>query len=152
MLKKRRKKRRMGMWDRKRRGKTEVTKGNRQGPVHPEAPERGLCVGKEGWGVINLAGPGCPGSTLGLFRWPSPSASSCCRHCLPLSVLKKPHRKRNVSVGRERSTSRFYGFLVSAGALTDGVTRPQKRDLRADVWKTKRVTALNFAVNLWSCV
>lgn len=43
----RHKKREMGKWDRKER-QTEVTKSNRQGPTHPEAPERGLCVGKVG--------------------------------------------------------------------------------------------------------
>lgn len=41
-----------------------MTKSNRHGPIHPEAPERGLCVGKEGRRVINLAGPGCPGCVV----------------------------------------------------------------------------------------
>lgn len=114
--------------------------------------ERPLCgkrgVGSHKSGLAWLSW--LPGSTLGLFRWPSPSASSCCRCCSLLSVLKKPHWKRNASVGRKRSTSQFYGFLVSTGKLTDGATWPKKHDLWEEVWKTKRV--MRFCTLLWTCL
>lgn len=101
---------------------------------------------KSGWVWLSWL----PSSTLGLFRWPSPSASSChWRHCL-LSVLKKPRRKRNVSEGRKRSTSWFYGFLVSVGTLTDWVTWAEKHDLWADVWKKNWVMGVEIAVNFFN--
>lgn len=60
-----------------------MTKSNRQGPIHPEAPERGLCVGKEGWRVINLAGSGRPGCSVphwvcsgGPLHQPPPAATA----------------------------------------------------------------------------
>ena len=63
-----------------------MTKSNRQGSVHPEAQERGLCVGTEGWRVINLAGLGrlvphwvCSGGPL---HQPTPAAAvASCSVC-----------------------------------------------------------------------
>lgn len=137
----------MGKWDRKGRGRRGRQRWQKviDRVRYIQKLQRGAFVWekrghKSGWAWLSWL----PGSTLGLFRWPSPSDSSCCRCCLLLSVLKKPHRKRNVLEGRKRSTSWFYGFLVSAGMLTDWVTWAKKHDLWAEVWKTKRVMGLNF--------
>lgn len=96
---------------------TEVTKS-----VDPEAPMRGLSVGTQGreshkfdWTCLSRM----PGSTLGLFRWPSPSAL---RRRILLSVQQKLLRKRNPSSGRKEILHGFYGFLASAW--------PKNHDLR----------------------
>lgn len=51
------------------------------------------------------------GSTLGLFRWPSPSASRRCRRRILLSVQQKLLRKRNPSRGRKKT---LHGFMASS--------------------------------------
>lgn len=52
------------------------------------------------------------GFTLGLFRWPSPSALHRCRHCRALlSEQQKLLRKRNPSGGRKEA---LRGFMASS--------------------------------------
>lgn len=72
---------------------------------------RGLSVGTQGreshkfdWTCLSRL----PGSTLGLFRWPSLSAL---RRRILLSVQQKLHRKRNPSSGRKEI---LHGFMASS--------------------------------------
>lgn len=89
-----------------------MTKSKRLGIIHPEAPERGLTVGKEWLRAINLAGPGHPGClvphwvcTGGPFHQPPPSAAPPCSAC------KKSPVKREMC--RREGKEALHGFMAS---------------------------------------